>query len=150
METTDKPRFNNQNSNNGKIKRLLSKISTELQDSIEPISLTKLSAFERKLIHRHFDHNENIVTKTYRHGDVYELRVIPVGNLKRFAFEKADEAINTGDKISLPNMSNFERFVIHEALKDKDEIKSASFGEGEKSPYRARTCCVWARLKNEL
>ncbi len=116
---------------NGKIKRLLTKIDKELEGSIEPISLTKLNAFERKLIHRHFDHNPNVVTKTYRIGEVYELRVIPVGNLKKFAEQKAEEAIRTGEKIVLPHMSNYERYIIHETLKDWDNIKAESHGEGE-------------------
>ena len=115
----------------GKIKRLLYKINDELGDSIEPISLTRLNAFERKLVHRHFDHNPNVVTKTYRHDDVYELMVFPVGNLRKYALEKANEAIATGDKVVLPKMSNYERFVVHEALKDLAEVKSNSCGEGE-------------------
>jgi len=116
---------------NGKIKRLLSKINKELENSIEPVTLTKLNSFERKLVHRHFDHNPNVVTKTYRIGEIYELRVIPVGNLKKYAIEKAEEAIRTGEKVVLPHMSSYERYIIHETLKDMDSIKSESHGEGE-------------------
>lgn len=115
-----------------KIKRLIKKIESELADSIVPISLTKLNAFERRQIHRHFDRNPAIVTKTYKlQDDEYELRIYPVGNLRRYAEQKADEAIQTGQRVVLPHMSSYERFIIHEALKNRDAVKVASFGEGE-------------------
>ncbi len=115
-----------------KITRLIKKVESELTDSIVPISLTKLNAFERRQIHRHFDRNPNIVTKTYKlEDDEYELRIYPVGNLRRYAEEKAEEAIQSGQKVILPHMSSYERFVIHEALKNKEAVKVASFGEGE-------------------
>ena len=130
LKYMEKRNYRNQESN-GKIIRLAKKIKAELENSIEPISLSKLNAFERKLIHRHFDHNPNIVTKTYRFGEDYELRVYPVGNLRQYAQKKADEALQTGKKITLPHMSNYERFVVHDTLKAIDSIKSSSFGEGE-------------------
>lgn len=115
----------------GKIDRLLKKVREELSNSIEPISLSNLNSFERKLVHRAFDHNPEIVTKTYRSGEDYELRIYPVGNLKRFADSKAEEAIATREPVSLPHMSSYERFIIHDYLKTRDEIKSTSVGEGE-------------------
>ena len=96
-----------------KIVKLIDRIKTELSDSIEPIVIPNLNAFERKLIHREFDRNPEIVTKTYRYSEDYELRVVPVGNLKRFAKKKADGAIETRDKVVLPPMTNYERFVVH-------------------------------------
>lgn len=114
-----------------KIVKLIDRIKTELADSIEPIVIPNLNAFERKLIHREFDRNPEIVTKTYRYDEEYELRVIPVGNLKRFAKKKADEAIETREKVVLPPMTNYERFVVHSSLKDLDTIKTSSHGEGE-------------------
>ncbi len=115
----------------GKIRQLIDKIQHDLANSLEPVSLTQLNSFERKQIHRFFDNKADYVTKTYREGEEYELRVYPVGNLKRYAEGKAEEAINTGKKVILPHMSNYERFLIHEALKSNEAIKSASFGEGE-------------------
>ena len=127
MRTKEK----NNKSARGKIERLLRRVREELDNSIEPITLSKLNAFERKLIHRAFDHNPDIVTKTYRDGDDYELRVYPVGNLRRYAETKAQEAIEKGERVVLPHMSSYERFIIHDALKDRDDIKSISQGEGE-------------------
>ncbi len=115
----------------GKIERLLRNVRTELDNSIEPIVLPGLNAFERKLVHRHFDHNPNVVTKTYRDGEDFELRIYPVGNLRKFAQEKAEETIKTGQKVDLPPMSSYERFVIHDALKDMEAITANSYGEDD-------------------
>ncbi len=115
----------------GKIERLLRKVRTELDDSIEPIILPGLNAFERKLVHRHFDHNSNVVTKTYRDGEDFELRIYPVGNLRKFAQEKAEEAFQSGQKVNLPPMNSYERFVVHDALKDMEAITANSYGEDE-------------------
>lgn len=115
-----------------KIKQLIDKVESELIDSIVPISLTRLNAFERRQIHRHFDRNSEIVTKTYKITDEeYELRVYPVGNLRRYAEKKAEEAIQTGRKVILPHMSSYERFVMHEVLKKNEAVKSESYGEGD-------------------
>jgi predicted RNA-binding protein Jag len=121
----------NSRKENGKIEELIRKISGELKDSIVPITLGELNAFERKLVHRHFDHNPDVITRTYRHGEKYELRIFPVGNLKKYAEEKAQHAIETGEKVVLPHFSNYERYIIHDTLKDNDAVKSASYGEGE-------------------
>jgi len=116
---------------NGKIKEILSEIQGTINDSIEPITLSKLNSFERKLVHRHFDHNPDVVTKTYRNGEDFDLKIYPVGNLRKFAEQKADEALQTRKKVTLPHMSSYERFVIHDALKNMDSIKAESFGEVE-------------------
>ncbi len=115
----------------GKIRQLIDKIQQDLVGSLKPVSLYNLNSFERKQIHRYFDTKADYVTKTYRQGEDYELRVYPVGNLKRYAEEKAEEAIKTGKKVVLPHMSSYERFIVHETLKSNEAIKSASFGEGE-------------------
>ncbi len=117
---------------NPKIEKLVKQIKEELIDSIEPIIIPELNAFERKLIHRQFDNNPDIVTKTYRlDDDVYELRVYPVGNLKRYAQKKADEAVEKRQKIVLPHMSNYERFIVHDYLKEIDTVHTTSEGEDE-------------------
>ena len=118
------------NERNPKIESLIRRIKGELTDSIDPIVIPELNAFERKLVHRQFDNNPEIVTKTYRLGDEeFELRVYPVGNLKRYAQKKADEAVEKRQKVVLPHMSNFERFVVHDYLKTLDTVKTTSVGE---------------------
>jgi predicted RNA-binding protein Jag len=116
----------------GKMVRLIAKVREDLCDSIVPISLTLLNPFERKQIHREFDTDPNVTTKTYRIGeDQYELRLYPVGNLRKYAEKKAEEAMQSGQKVVLPHMSSFERFIVHEALKDNEAIKANSHGEGD-------------------
>ena len=120
-------------------------------DSIEPIIIPELNAFERKLVHRQFDNNPNIVTKTYRIGDEdYELRVYPVGNLKRYAQKKADEAVETREKIVLPHMSNYERFVIHDYLKEIDTVNTSSEGEEDDQHQAHHHGIDGGRLGNRL
>jgi len=129
----EEPRFKKEEKpKNEKIEKLIHKIDNELKDSIEPITIPELNAFERKLIHRHFDHNPNIVTKTHRIGeDGYELLVYPVGNLKRYARQRAEEAVEKRETVTLPHMSNYERFVVHDSLKSMDTVKTTSVGEGD-------------------
>ncbi len=116
---------------NEKIDKMVRKVEDDLRDSIVPVSLTGLPAADRRLIHQHFDHDDDIVTKTYKISDEeYELRVYPVGNLKRYAARRAEEAVQKGQKVELPPMSSYERFVIHEALKNNETLKVESFGEG--------------------
>jgi len=115
-----------------KIVRLIDKIKEDLADSIVPISLTRLTPFERKQVHRVFDKDPNVATKTYRIGeDQHELRIYPVGNLRRYVDKKVEEAIQSGQKVVLPHMSSYERFIVHEALKSNEAVKANSYGEGD-------------------
>lgn len=89
-----------------------------------------LSAFERKRVHEFFEHKLDFETKTYRDGEKHVLWIFPVGNLKKFAETKANEALNTGDAVVLSPMSNYERFIVHDALKDLESVETTSEGEG--------------------
>ncbi len=112
------------------MKEMIAKIEEKLIDAIKPESVNGLNSFERKLFHRHFDHNKDYETRTYRNGEDFTLLIYPVANLERFAKEKADESLSTGDVISLPHMGSYERFIVHNALKTIDAIETASEGEG--------------------
>lgn len=112
------------------IRGMISEIEGKLVDSIVPESLTGLNSFERKLIHRHFDHNKDFQTRTYRNGDDFKLLVYPVGNLERFAREKAEESLQSGETINLPAMGSYERYLVHNSLKDFSGVETSSQGEG--------------------
>ena len=114
-----------------KIDHIIEDIRNDLNGSIEPRSFSKLNAYERKLVHRYFDHNPDVVTKTYRDGEDFELMVYPVGNLRQFALERADESVKKGNKIKLPHMTSYARYVVHDALKDRSDIKVKSHGDGD-------------------
>jgi spoIIIJ-associated protein len=59
------------------------------------------------------------------------MKVYPVGKLRRFAEQKAQEVLMKGESEILPPMGSFERFVIHDYLKNRDGVRTESFGEGK-------------------
>ncbi len=114
-----------------KVIELVRQVENDLMDALAPVSLTQLDASERRQVHRHFDRSTEYATKTYKISEnEYELRVYPVGNLRRLAERGAEQAIKTGQKVPLPPMSSYERFIVHEVLKQNDAVKSVSHGEG--------------------
>lgn len=100
-------------------------------DSIVPESLSGLNSFERKLVHRHFDHSTSYETRTYRNGDKFTLCVYPVANIEKFAKDKAEESLQSGESVELPPMGSFERYIVHNALKDYSGVETASVGDGK-------------------
>ena len=100
-------------------------------DAVKPESLNGLNSFERKLIHRHFDHSTSYQTRTYRNGDKFTLCVYPVANIEKMAKDKAKESLDTGETISLPPMGSYERYIVHNALKDFSGVETSSEGEGK-------------------
>lgn len=113
-----------------KIDRILTEIQQQLRDSLEPYCVADLNAFERKRIHGFFDRKDDFETRTYRQEGRYVLKVIPIGNLKRLAKESAEKVLQTGQPVVLPYLGNYERFVIHNYLKDFDGVETKSVGEG--------------------
>lgn len=113
-----------------KIDRILIEVQRNLRDSCVPATLKDLSAFERKRIHRFFDGNPDFETKTYRSDGDYVLKVFPVGNIRRLAEQKAEEARQKQCVVALPPMGSFERFVVHNALKQYADLETTSVGEG--------------------
>ncbi|MFQ5640142.1 MAG: R3H domain-containing nucleic acid-binding protein [bacterium] len=113
------------------IKKIISDIEEKLEDSIKPERFEGLNSFERKLVHRHFDHNKEFQTRTYRSGNNFTLCVYPVGNIERFAKEKAQECLESGANVELPPMGSYERYLVHNALKDISGVQSESTGEGK-------------------
>lgn len=112
------------------INKIISDLEEKLKESITPESITGLNAFERRQIHRHFDHNVDVQTRTYRDGDKFTLFVYPVGNIERFAREKAQEALESGEPVDLPPMGSYERYIVHNSLKEMNGIETVSQGEG--------------------
>ena len=110
--------------------KIISEVERKLQDALKPETLVELNSFERKLVHRHFDHNSDFQTRTYRDGDKFILTVYPVGNIERFAKQKAQESVESGDNVHLPPMGSYERYVIHAGLKDVAGVETVSQGEG--------------------
>ena len=119
-----KPRFDE------KAQETIQHIERSLQDSIESVMVQDLNSFQRKLIHDHFEKSQEYKIKTYRENDNVTMKVYPVGKLRRLAELKAQEVLMKGETEVLPPMGSFERFVIHDYLKDRDGVRTESFGEG--------------------
>lgn len=115
-----------------KITQLISELEEKLNSSHAPVQIAQLNPFERKQVHRHFERNKALFeTKTYRDGEDHVLWIFPVANLKKFVETKAQEALDSGEDVALPPMSNYERFIVHNVLKDLGNIETTSVGEGE-------------------
>ncbi len=113
-----------------KIDRILIDVQRKLRDSIDRVVLEGLDSFERKRIHRFFDRFPDIETRTVRDGDNYKLHVIPIGNIKKLARKEAEKALQTGERVSLPPMGSYERFIVHTELKLVEGVETQSSGEG--------------------
>ncbi|MDZ7269794.1 MAG: hypothetical protein ONB48_21200 [candidate division KSB1 bacterium] len=114
-----------------KIIQLIREVEEKLSSSHAPVQIPKLSPFERKQMHRHFERKKTLYeTKTYRDGDDHVLWIFPVANLKKFVESKAQEALDSGEDVALPPMSSYERFIVHNVLKEFGSIETTSVGEG--------------------
>ncbi|UCE05424.1 MAG: hypothetical protein JSW07_17685 [bacterium] len=113
-----------------KIDRILIDIQRNLRESLEPYCVENLNGYERKRIHCFFDNKEDYETRTYRQEGRFVLKVIPVGNLKRLAKENAEKVMQTRETVVMPYLGNYERFIIHNYLKDFEGIETKSVGEG--------------------
>ncbi len=113
-----------------KIRDIIQEIDDKLKDSIQPQIVEGLNSFERRLIHRHYDHNPDVETRTYRRAGSFTLYVYPVANIENFAREKARQVLEQGESIDLPPMGSFERYIVHNCLKEIDGVETISFGEG--------------------
>lgn len=113
-----------------KAKQAITETISALAGNLESHEIQGLNAFQRKQVHQHFEKTNEYKAKTYRKDDDYVLRVFPVGQLRRFAEQKAQEVLMKGEGETLPPMGAFERFVIHDYLKERGGIRTESFGEG--------------------
>jgi predicted RNA-binding protein Jag len=127
-----------------KVKQAISEAESAILGTMGIHVIRGLNAFQRKMVHQHFEKTQEYKAKTYREGEDYILKVFPVGQLRRFAEQKAQEVLMKGESEILPPMGAFERFVVHDYLKDRGGIHTESFGEGaerhiEISPIFGRT-----------
>ena len=113
------------------VQKLMEQIEKELRESIDPLIIHDLNGFQRKQIYAKYEKSLEFQIKTYREQDQVIMKIYPVGKLRRLAEIKAQEVLMKGEEEDLPPMGSFERFVIHDYLKDREGIKTESFGEGK-------------------
>jgi predicted RNA-binding protein Jag len=130
-----------------KIQRLIRNAQEMLEHSTQAICLEDLNAYERKRIHQFYDNKPDFETKTYRHGEEFLLWIFPVAKLRQYAEEKAHEALESGVEVDLPPMSNYERFIIHDALKSMESVETSSLGEDDERHIRITPIKFGRRLK---
>jgi len=133
-----------------KIHKLIRNAQDLLADSNHAICLEDLNAYERKCIHHFFDNKADFETKTYRNNEDYLLWIFPIAKLRAYAEEKANEALNNGETIDLPPMSNYERFIIHDALKSFESVETNSFGENDERHIRITPVKFGRRFKKVI
>ncbi len=117
------------------LKKIIDQAQLHLQESLEPFIIQNLNPFQRKQVYYHFEKTKEYKIKTYREEDHITLKVYPVGKLKRLAEQKTQEVLMKKTSEALPPMGSYERFIIHDYLKDRDGIKTESKGEKGKDRH---------------
>ena len=117
------------------IRKIILDVEDKLQDSIQPITLNDLETSQGWEITRHFEKSQEYKVKNYREKDTTVFRIYPIGKLKRLAEQKTQEVLMKGKSEVLPPMGSFERFVIHDYLKEREGIRTESFGEKGKDRH---------------
>jgi len=103
----------------------------QLQSSLQAVEIAGLNPFQRKQVYRHFERGTEYKIKAFPRDDHWIMKIYPVGNLKRLAEQKAQEVLMKGEMVSLSPLGSFERFVIHDYLKERSGLRTESRGEGE-------------------
>lgn len=125
-------RHHRRNEMDPQVKLELNAAMENIQTGLAPYEIKGLNAFQRKQVHRYFERLQEYGVKTYRiDDDAYVMKIFPVGALKRLAEQVAQEVLMQGDAGDLPPMGAYERYVIHDYLKDRAGIQTRSEGEGE-------------------
>jgi predicted RNA-binding protein Jag len=115
-----------------KAKEKIDAASEHFRVSLDPFPVEGLNPFQRKWIHRHFESTQEYKVRTVR-DDKNEITLIiyPVGHLQRIAETMLQEVLMTGEPRILPPMGSYERFIVHEYMKNRGGVRTESFGEGD-------------------
>lgn len=114
-----------------KVESNIKKAEEALKDGNESYKIYGLNGFQRKQVYSHFERTQEYKAKSYKENDGVVVKIYPIGKIKRLAEQKAQEVLMQGVSIDLPAMSSFERFVIHDYLKEREGVQTQSFGEGK-------------------
>jgi predicted RNA-binding protein Jag len=123
-------RFKHRPKMDEKTEQMVRSVEDELLESLTGQKITGLNQFQRKMVFNHFKRASEYRVKSYKDKNEFYLKVFPIGNLKRLAEQKTQVVLMKGAPADLPPMGSFERFVIHDYLKDREGVKTESFGEG--------------------
>lgn len=116
-----------------------------LLDSLNPAVIKDLNPFKRKQVYRYFEKKDSeYAIKTYKEGENIIIKIYPVGKLRRLAEQKTQEVLMKGSEEELPPMDAYERFIIHDYLKERNGICTASIGVSGKD-RRVKIVPVYGR-----
>ena len=118
-----------------KVQKTIQYIEETMVGSIQSITIRDLNGYQRKAVQNHFEPIQEYRIKTYHEKDHVIIKVYPVGQLKRLAEQKTQEVLMKGKPEALPPMRSFERFVIHDYLKEREGVKTESYGEEGKDRH---------------
>jgi hypothetical protein len=110
------------------LEELFNTIETSFNESLKPYRVTGIKGLHRKLIRQRYERSQEYAIKSYRDGEEVIFKIFPVGRLRRMAEQKMQEVMMNGRASSLPPMGAYERFVIHDYLKERDGITTESQG----------------------
>ena len=122
-------KFRREKRTDEKVQKTIEYIEKTLYDSIKAITIKELNEYQMKSIQRYFEKIQEYRIKTYRENDEIIMKVYPVGSLRRLAEQKAQEVLMKGKPEVFPPMGSFERFVIHDYLKEREGVKTESLGK---------------------
>lgn len=115
-----------------KVQEQIARIEAHFQNHLDPLEIQGLNAFQRKQLHLHFKKHREFLVRSIRDQvdkEVVLLRVYPLGELQRMAEARVQEVLITGEPQQLPPMDAFARFLVHDYLKNREGIRTESFGE---------------------
>jgi hypothetical protein len=110
------------------LEQLFDQIEASFQNTLKPYRVSGLKGFQRKLLRRRYENSPEYAIKSYRDGEEVIFKIYPVGRLRRMAEQKMQEVMMNGRSSPLPPMGAYERFVIHDYLKERDGITTESQG----------------------
>jgi len=109
---------------------IIRSVERALKESIEAYSVKVNDPEIQRRVEEHYKHHADYDVRTYQSGRDFLLRIYPVANLRKYAEQKAREALEKNEAITLLPMRSFERFVVHNHLKTWPGIVTTSVGEG--------------------
>lgn len=108
---------------------IIKSVEKQLLNSLKPAYIKDLNSFQRKQVYRYFEKKESEYSiKTYKEEENTVIKVYPVGVLRRLAEQKTQEVLMNGREEELPPMGAYERFIIHDYLKDRGGVSTVSTG----------------------
>ncbi|OVE79586.1 hypothetical protein BVY01_02130 [bacterium I07] len=112
------------------VKEAIEQAQDFMTENMKPAQIKDLNSFQRKQLRSYYERLGEFEVRSYKDDEEVIIRVYPVGMLKRLAEQKMQEVLMNGKLEPLPPMSSFERFIIHDYLKERDGIRTESSGEG--------------------